>query len=269
MIWAFKYILTWMIGFFMEHQMTRSKKSILVITYLFSLLGLKLSLDKSQSWPIRNITFIGENLNTRTTMSYFPKERYQSIDFLSKSLRSNTTTTECVCLQLLRDVASCMCVTSHTRLHSLLSAALAPFSMSLFQAHSGHADLHIFMSASVPWEVVGPPQYAQRSFFFVFRTDHDSGNICIYQRLESPTWSTPYTSSVATPGSFALHKCARVLSCSLTYEMFMSIIKNQVVQVLTDNTTAMCYLNKQGGKIPSIMSRGYSHMEFLHLSQFS
>lgn len=100
------------------------------ISHLFSCLGLKLNVEKSQLKPTQLITFIGANLNSITTMAYLPWERFKFIVFLSESFTSNLMTSMHAYLQLLGHMALCTYVSPHANLH--LHSMQARLHLSVF-----------------------------------------------------------------------------------------------------------------------------------------
>lgn len=81
--------------------------------------------------------------------------------------------------------------------------------------------------------------------FLTTRTNYNSGNKCVHQRLAGLSGSTSHSRTVDASWSYESYKCAGTLSCLPGKWDVGCHYQGQVVQVLIDNNTAVFYLSKQ------------------------
>lgn len=115
------------------------------------------------------------------------------------------------------------------------TSGLASLSISYKQTFIGHTDLHTCMNGSFP-ELIRPLDCMQR---LPFLTPEPTVTLVTDAPLTQVLWM---------PQELLFHINGLELRASCwTYEMFITTIRDQVVQVFTSITTVTFYLNKQGG----------------------
>ncbi|XP_067420874.1 dynein axonemal heavy chain 14 [Emydura macquarii macquarii] len=211
-------------------------------------LGLLINEQKSTLTPVQRIEFIGATLDATQARAFLPRPRFEAMAALINDLHRSPTTTVRRCLQLLGHMAACLYMVRFTRLRlrplqRWLASVYAPIRHPLNRI----VTLPTPLLTSLLWwkdprEVLKGVPFREMVPSVTLITDasdvgwgaHITGNLNTQGR-----WS---------PREISLHINVRELrAVRLAFKVFLRFLRGRVVQVLTDNTAAMFYMNRQGG----------------------
>lgn len=194
-----------------------------------------------------SIEFIGAVLDVNQVRAFLPEARRLTLAHIMAGLCSFSTTTARQCLKLLGHMAACTYMVQHARLR------LRPLQVWLVSVYRpGRDSLDMVLTVqrhtldSLCWWLdphmvgAGVPFYPPQPTLTLVTDASGLG------------WRA-HLGSLMTPGLWQVEELAlhinieELRAICLACQAFLSHLQGHCVAVLTDNTTAMFYLNKQGG----------------------
>ncbi|KAJ1112338.1 hypothetical protein NDU88_000606 [Pleurodeles waltl] len=216
-------------------------------TQLLFDLGFSVNVPKSHLEPSQRLLFIGAVLDTTLNRAFPPPQRVQDIQELVPMFRNGAVVPVLKVLRLLGLFASCILLVTHARWHM---RALQWCLRRQWSQHKGDLEGAVKISrdaaVDLKWWIAsnnlsqGKP-FAQSPPVATVITDASTlGWGANLGDLEiKGLWS---------PEEQRFHiNLLELRAVRLALKAFLPSLRGQSVQVLTDNTTTMWYINKQGG----------------------
>ncbi|KAJ1125086.1 hypothetical protein NDU88_003524 [Pleurodeles waltl] len=238
---------------YMDDWLIKAKSPELVLHHLQSTtqllfdLGFSVNVPKSHLEPSQRLLFIGAVLDTTLSRAFPPPQRIQDIQALVPMFQSGAVIPVLKVLRLLGLFASCILLVTHACWHM---RALQWCLRKQWSQHKGDLEGSVKISIDAAtdlkwWIAVGnlsrgrpfsqtPPVAAVITDASTLGWGAHLGDLEI-----KGLWS---------PVEQMFHiNLLELRAIRLALKAFLPSLRGQSVQVLTDNTTAMWYINKQGG----------------------
>ncbi|XP_065267485.1 collagen alpha-3(IV) chain-like [Emys orbicularis] len=242
-IQVFPYLNNWLIK---GHSRSQVEDQVGFIRRTFLKLGLLLNEAKSTLSLVQRIEFTGAVLDSTQAMAYLPETRFQSLGDIIRGLRQFPTTTARNCLKLLGHMAACTYVVQHARLRlrPLQSWLASVYRLAWDTLDSIVTLPHPVLDSLLWWldpQVVcaGVPFTSPQPSLSLVTDALDLGRRAHLGDLR--------TQGLWSQVDLAQHIHVRELrAVGRACQVFRTHISGRWVSVLTDNTTAMFYINKRG-----------------------
>ena len=216
-------------------------------------LGFYVNEQKSQLVPTQRITFIGAELDSRSTRAFLPRLRADRLSTLARRLSNHPATTAFRIQRLLGHMAATVSVVewARMRMRPLQNWFIRRFPHDR-NAHRYHLTIPAEIVASLHWWTVtdnllqGLP-FAPTPPAHILTTDASEagwGAHCGHLRTQAP-WS-------ATEAKWHINRL-ELLAVQKALYTFRDYLRDSHVQVLTDNTAVLWHINKQGGTHSSFL----------------
>ncbi|KAJ1137758.1 hypothetical protein NDU88_004154 [Pleurodeles waltl] len=233
---------------YLDDWLIKAKSPELVLHHLQSTTQLLFDLDfsvnvpKSHLEPSQRLLFIGAVLDTTLNQAFPPPQRIQDIQALVPMFQNGAVIPVLKVLRLLGLFASCILLVTHARWHM---RALQWCLRRQWSQHKGDIEGSVKISrdaaTDLKWWIA-------------------DDNLCRGRPFTQPPPVTTVITDASTLG-WGAHlgdleikglwspeeRMLELRAVRLALKAFLPSLRGQSVQVLTDHTTAMWYINKQGG----------------------
>ncbi|XP_067317662.1 CREB-regulated transcription coactivator 3-like isoform X2 [Anolis sagrei] len=210
-------------------------------------LGLIVNWEKSNLIPSRRMQFIGALLDSEAQKAYLPDDRFSKLqDLILQTTRQDVVRARQIQV-LLGHMASTTAVTPHARLHS---RPLQSWFLSVFDPLLHRPTMRLSLPVQLRNQLLW---WASQHNVCVGLPFHQPRPSKILTTDSSLTGWGAHVDGLTTQGTWtsveaALHiNLMELLAVEKALKSFEPILRCQVVQLMTDNTTVMFYINKQGG----------------------
>lgn len=240
---AHQYIDDWLVKALTRDRAEQSTKNLV---RLLERLGWLINVDKSELSPSQVFEFLGYRFNLATGMVFPTEKRFQKILNLILSLLEDPNASPRVLMRVLGLLESTARLVPLGRLH------MRPIQRALAELRSGHAPLDTVFPLAVP-TLVHLKWWTNRSHVMAGVPLHPpSSTLVIFTDASLEGWGAHCASQFAqgswSPQEQSLHINVLEMKAVLNaLQAFSSTLKGNLVQVATDNSTVVAYINKQGG----------------------
>nr|XP_060627676.1 mediator of RNA polymerase II transcription subunit 19 isoform X1 [Anolis sagrei ordinatus] len=228
-----------------SHVQLNSQLSV-ILPFIQSL-GLVINEEKSALIPSQRIQFIGALLDSTTERAYLPEDRFANLQGLVRQAAHAPFITARQVQTLLGHMASATAVIPYARLRM---RPLQSWFISVYNPIIDSQEIQLSIPETIrkslrcwedrSWVCKGYPFHAPRPTCTVTTDSSLSGWGAHTQGLTAHgEWSE---------GERTAHiNLLELLAVDRALKLFERVVRGQTIQILTDNTTVMFYLNKQGG----------------------
>ena len=243
-IHVFPYIDDWLVVSPSRRRAFRDTKFIL---RLLNGLGLTVNHKKSRLFPSKVVHYIGAKIDARKGRIFLPRQRIHKIRTAIRKFRPGRSVSAKHAQHLLGLMSSTTSAVSHARLKL---RSLQIWLLTLFNPLQDHQGKKLLVSKELvqqlQWWAFPPHLQVGRPFRPLrltaqITTDASPtgwGAHCGHRRVHA-LWSHQER-------SFHINHL-EILAVFKALKAFFPLVRGRGVQVVTDNTTAMYYINKQGG----------------------
>uniref|UniRef100_A0ABM5FXC1 ribonuclease H n=1 Tax=Pogona vitticeps TaxID=103695 RepID=A0ABM5FXC1_9SAUR len=243
-IHIYPYIDDWLL---VSRSRRQALKDTRFVLQLLPRLGLTINLKKSHLSPSRVVHYIGARLDAAKARIFLPKERVQKILNAIKRFRPGARVTAKHAQHLLGLMASTTSTLAHARLKL---RSLQSWLLTLFDP----------MTDSQRKRLLVTPELASQLQWWTYPPHIQVGRP--FKPLQLTIQVTTDASPIGWGAHSAHHKIhglwspqemnlhinhLEMLAVIKAFRAFLPIVQGRGVQVITDNTTTMHYINKQGG----------------------
>ncbi|XP_065418201.1 uncharacterized protein LOC135974397 isoform X2 [Chrysemys picta bellii] len=249
---VFLYLDDWLLAGRSEAEV---RSHVTLALQMFGRLGLLVNVPKSTLAPTQRLDFIGAVLDSVTVRAILPESRFLTIQRAVSSVQKFPTTTARCCMQLLGHMAACTHVVRHARLR------LRPLQLWFTQTYRPNRD-PLDLVVTIPDRVFGSLRWwlDQQQICEGIPFTAPQPTLTLVTDASDLGWGA-HLGELRTQGLWSredrlLHINLKELrAVRLACQTFHTTIEGHSVAVLTDNTTAMFYINKQGGSRSSPLCR--------------
>ncbi|KAM7182065.1 uncharacterized protein RBU57_000616 [Macrochelys suwanniensis] len=251
-IHVFPYLDDWLIRGRSRQQVQAHMR---MVTDTFNCLGIMLNVSKSVLLPTQSIEFIGAVLDANKAQAFLPEARRLALVDIITNLRMFPTTTARQCFKLLGHMASCTYVVQHARL------CLRPLQAWLASVYRPGRD-SLDMVLTVPNPMLDSLRWWLNPWMVGAGVPFQSPQptLTLVTDASALGWGA-HLGHLTMQGMWQHHEITlhvnikELRAIHLACQAFLPRLRDHCVEVLTDNTTAMFYLNKQGGARSSPLSQ--------------
>ncbi|XP_065435882.1 uncharacterized protein LOC135979940 [Chrysemys picta bellii] len=248
---VFPYLDDWLLAGRSEAEV---RSHVTLALQMFGRLGLLVNVPKSTLAPTQRLDFIGAVLDSVTARASLPESRFLTIQRAVSSVQKFPMTTAS-CMQLLGHMAACTHVVRHARLR------LRPLQLWFTQTYRPNRD-PLDLVVTIPDRVFGSLRWwlDQQQICEGIPFTAPQPTLTLVTDASDLGWGA-HLGELRTQGLWSredrlLHINLKELrAVRLACQTFHTTIEGHSVAVLTDNTTAMFYINKQGGSRSSPLCR--------------